>query len=573
MTTIRIHRGLVAIAALVVGACGVGPSDGPTQGDHQTQLTNDPSLTDDDYGVYIKCDGSDVTSQLEDALKTSGARVMLSAGICKISDVVHIRAVRGIHLIGQGRGATGGGTLLEWNPSASQTGPVLELERVREGTFEQFGIAAASGKTIANAIRIHNQCVVGETSPEFCVASEDKPPAAYGASSSLNTFRDILVRDGDGTLQNGVYVSLPPNFDGSSNDGFGDVKNDFHKFFGVSVINYTENGFKLEGRNAKGLTFFGCNCESWAGGTGDGNTCVNTDLFRNNTLKPASFQWYGGSTIGQKVANFLLGWNDGVVISGVYSEKSRMFLRVPEDGEREFNVTVTGVRFEGGHMNDWNTNADYMAIDVVAPGPLVIEGSGFGQANAAEAEPISFCWRKSNETATAGGGSFVFQGNIVATTLGAANPFAPSSECRYPTTQESNTICTNCDDLNDLGNNGPRWEPMPLHAHTLDVTGGMKAKNVRKIGASRTFMELNGNNGDVLCSLRDGVVGQEIVIRSTVSSIYVGDISNPSSRCTNVPKNIHMASHADWLMGQNDTLVLRLFPDGEWLEMSRSDND
>jgi hypothetical protein len=209
----------------------------------------------------------------------------------------------------------------------------------------------------------------------------------------------------------GIHVALGKN---------ADVKNDLHRFDSVSASGYTQTGFRLDGLNAKGLTFTGCICQGLPLFATNvdipvdkfgcvGRRCLDTSAVAGHG---PSFYWDGGTALGHRDADFVLGdRTDPVLISGVFSEKSNRFLRArdaeaPTAGE-PFPVTVEGIRFATGNLG---FASDGEAIQFFSSGPLTVSGGRWGSERGARVA-VRFRLEKGPDPA-----AYVFLGNYIVST-------------------------------------------------------------------------------------------------------------------------------------------------------------
>jgi len=399
-------------------------------------------------GIYfVNCtnDATKDTSAIQKALDKKPGYILLSKGICKIDKTLYVLQTRGLRFEGQGEHWDG--TKLEWQGSSNT--PMFSLQGSREISFKHLLIQAGSGKTLESAFDVYNDCFHSSCKP-------------YKVGSAMlshgNQFTDLyIVGTSVGILKNGIRVRLPPNFFLKSSTpkscGYGaDCANDGHRFSNVQIGGYRGTGFLIEGVNSKGNLFNGCMCNSYipsgAKGTspGWGQSCVSTAGRKgpNGRYVSGAFSWYGGWAIANSDADFLLGSrNDVIIISGTYSEKSRMFLRT-ETGlhGQAFPVTIESCRFAEDWIHKWDSiaqleNKNGLVIDYKYNGPLVISGSKWGTLSSALTN-LGICWRIPSKWKR-DGGSFLFQGNSVASKR-FKDFFTPETSCYYPTTQQSNMI-------------------------------------------------------------------------------------------------------------------------------------
>ena len=339
----------------------------------------------------IVCDGAtDTTASIQAAIDAArrpggvGARVALPAGNCVVSRTLVLRGVAGMILVGQGVPTTN----LTWRGDAAS--PALLLDRTQRVRLEDFAITAAA--PLKSAIRIENGsgCDVAQ------------PPSHCRQWPSSQALLHNLALRGEGQMELGVHVALWNIAQ--------DQKNDLHRFDAVAVSAYTETAFRLDGLNAKGLTFTGCICQGLRlDGSDDpgarGKRCVDT---ANVPGHGPSFYWHGGTALGHREVDFELGdRSDPVLISGVYSEKSTRFLRARDtaapDAREPFPVTVDTIRFGTGH----NLLArDGEVIQFFSTGPLTVRGSRWGSEQGAR-EAVRFRYRRGADPA-----AFIFMGNF-----------------------------------------------------------------------------------------------------------------------------------------------------------------
>lgn len=465
-------------------------------------------------------------------------RIELSAGVCTIHKTISIAAKRGIVVQGQGTEQT----TLRW--VGDDQSPLLYLQRTADSVFSNFAIYAGAGKTLHSGIDIDNDC----NDPVRC---GNKQAQGVGIVSTNNRFNDIAIWGHSGTLDYGVRVLVDKGGLGTCNDK--------HRFDGVKVGKYRESGFLLEGINGKQIVFTGCNCSGYnqKDVAASGKSCVSTKCESRancNAQSSASFSWFGGGALGHRVADFILGGNaDTIRIAGLYSEKSRMLLYKEHNnsfGNRSFPVIVENVQFASHFVDQpgWQ-NSGGLIVEFSAQGPLIMRGNSLGTIMGDGYKPFGICFRGNSKRK---GGTFVFEGNALATPL--ANPFAgdPAKDCRYPTTQASNLVLTKS------YAQGGTWEPMPQHLTLID-TNLNPSPSVYRLSSSRSLMGIVGQVP--LETLKDGVVGQTITV--------IG--MDPSgSLIVNGGGNIRLKAHQDVFLTPEDTLTLRHIPGNLWVEVSRS---
>jgi hypothetical protein len=376
---------LALVAALggtawAVGANGVGSA--PSARDSIASAANG-----------IVCNGTtDTTGAIQEAIDSErrpggfGGRAELPAGTCVISKTLDLRGVAGMALLGQGAPTTN----LRWRGDG--TSPALLLDHTRHVRLEDFAITPA--RPLLAGVQIENGAGCNVSS---------RPPYCHQWASSQAVLRNLILH-GEGRMTFGVHVALP--------DVTKDAKNDLHRFDAVAVSAYRDTAFRLDGRNAKGLTFTGCICQGLRlDGTHQrvGQRCVDSSGIRGHG---SSFHWHGGTALGDRDVDFSLGdRTDPVLISGVYSEDSSRFLLARDTSSpgarKPFPVTVDGVRFGTGHGA---LAKDGEVIRFYSSGPLTVRGSRWGSERGARAR-VRFRYLRGARPA-----AFVFMGNYTIST-------------------------------------------------------------------------------------------------------------------------------------------------------------
>lgn len=354
----------------------------------------------------MKCDGvTDDTASFQAAIASSyGKTLVIPSGICNISSTIVITGT--IHILGAGSAADSSHapTTLEWTGSNS-TIPMIDLQGVRESTFEEFLIESSNANPLDVGIR--SQTITGRT-------------------ATANIFRHIQM--------NGTGIGLHKGWQFIAGTG-GNNNNDVNSFFDCKVSNYTKAAWSFEHTQSKGHNFYDCQFAGAGGQTLQYG--VTTALGAGNA--GGSFAWFGGGGYGNAEADFYLGSaNDAILISGANIEFSGRLLETTNSGSNSWPVTIQGVRFASDGLNP-----DGQAIIYTARGPLVLIGNVIGADLG-----ISLQINSENNASASG----VAIGNTIYTTL--ANPFINGNwvsiannlnsgpNTLYPNTMMGNQIVT-----------------------------------------------------------------------------------------------------------------------------------
>jgi hypothetical protein len=272
---------------------------------------------------------------LDAAVAAGGDSVLIPRGTYRIRETLRIADVVGLRV----RGAGAGATTLRWD--GDDVDPLLHIADAYSSTVQDLFIRSTSDAPLHTAILVDN-------GPGVLV-----PPS--------RTTLESLVIDGTnaGGLGIGVRFALGAG---------GDNNNDFHLLEKVSVNNYGEAGFSLEGSQAKALLFLDC----VASGNGLGRDGVATH--RGEGARGGSFTWIGGGGGGNLHADFHLGDASAPIsILGASFESSAMLLDTEGPTNAPWPVTLRGTR--------WSVDASVTALEshgaflrFRSPGPLRIEG-------------------------------------------------------------------------------------------------------------------------------------------------------------------------------------------------------
>lgn len=249
-------------------------------------------------------DTASIQTTIDAAITSNkGRTVLLSPGTYVVNATINLRAVAGLHLIGNGA------TVIQ-----SSVSPVIKMAHCRETVFEGFTVNPPAGG-------IGIQCL------------RDNAPNSI--SPTMNTFRNVLI-------EGGAYGIV---FGGT---GMVDANNDFNVLENVRANNYTITGFVLEGSQSYANQFRNC----FAFGANGAASGVNTGSVGGH------FHWYGGG-MNNNIVDFRMGRHyQPYLIAGVVSENSdRFFERV---NSSYGTLIVQGCRWAGNAIN-----ADNRAIITV----------------------------------------------------------------------------------------------------------------------------------------------------------------------------------------------------------------
>lgn len=161
----------------------------------------------------------------------SGYTLLMPCGFFTwTSPIIVGPAVSGVVWTGCGSSFTASGSINFWGGGA--TGPLLDLRSVRDSTFEDFTINAISSTPLAEGIR-------RETWP--------------GSISTNVRFRNLLI---SGNIANALGKGIRWCTGADCGNGVIIGNNDLDTLYNVTVSNYTNCAFSIEGTQSKTHTFF-----------------------------------------------------------------------------------------------------------------------------------------------------------------------------------------------------------------------------------------------------------------------------------------------------------------------------
>jgi hypothetical protein len=319
-----------------------------------------------------------------------GGEVLVPPGNYVISSTIYISDVEGIRFIG-----TGLSTYFEWKGLSSTT-PMFKLTDVDQGDFENFQIAAGSAYPLGVGIQSLN---------------DGNPP-----TPTKTIFRNIDINGGTNYVSKGFQIG----------GGGIDSNNDQELFEDTDVSNYGDVAYSLENSQVYDVTFQDASCH---GDNEGGRIGVSTN---ENAGQGGNFHWDGGFCGGNSVADFYIGSPSSgtYTISNASFEGSDRFIYVAGPTGSNVRMTVDNVRWASNDLDP-----DNIAIEFLAPGPLVIDNSFIG-SDYTRALKISWNYDTINSGAKP---TFSFENSEIATTL----TTVASIFTGHPPTQIVNSVAQN----------------------------------------------------------------------------------------------------------------------------------
>jgi len=364
---------------------------------------------------YMKCDGvTDDTTGLQNAVNdAANGTLMLPKGICNISATIVITST--IHIIGAGGGSNQlfAGTTLEW-VGASTTTPMIDLQGVRDASFQDFLIETTSANPLAIGIQ---------------------STTISGKQSGKDQFYRIFM--------NGTSTGLGKGYAFVVGSG-GDNNNDQATFIDNIIANYTIAGWSFEGGESQNHKMINCSFLGWNAGhaTLPNQYGVTTILGASNG---GNFAWIGGYGCCNGGADFFLGApRNTISIENADFESSDRFLVTTGSTGNAWPILIEATRWAGNALD-----SDGIAINYGLAGTLTLIGNLIGDAGVTDSAAL--------QIGLASGATHIAAvaiGNWVNTSL--ANPFTQlfgnttgvwtllGNKVGYPTiTQPLNTLMSN----------------------------------------------------------------------------------------------------------------------------------
>jgi hypothetical protein len=338
-------------------------------------------------------------------LAKSGVTLLGPCGYFIVTGTIQIYNPSGISgFTWRGCGADFGntGTTLSWEGNTSD--PMIRIRGVRDSEFEDFGINSNIVFPLATAVRLET---------------------ATGTTSTSRIFRHVLINGTNAAsagLTKGMQWCTGDNCGGAG----GDANNDLDYIENVSVVNYFNTAYSIEGTQAKTIMFV--NSQMATGARGVSTT--------QGAIQSGSFRWFGPGGGHNSVADFDLGSvTDNILIQGCNIEGSNRLLQTAGPSSAVFPVTILDCRWSAD-----NLNADNNVVFYQDRGPLNFT-SNIIESPAAGANPQI-------NISTSGLARGVAIGNSIAwaTGIAASNmPFVSSPGSYWTTsgnvvTNTSNTI-------------------------------------------------------------------------------------------------------------------------------------
>lgn len=624
----------------------------------------------------IECSG-DVTDALQRAINQDDgnidhANIQLSDGTCILHETIEICNIEGLRIEGTGPG----GTILQWLPDdtddSDDAGPMFSLQNSAGVAFSGFSVClgGTEGNTVTldSVFDMYNACFdCAHGGVDRCYPSRID---VWGGGSSIgyypgslphshaNSFNNIEIAScvGEwGVLNHGARIKLfgdraqlkiaeietdcapsstseadLTNMYQNNHDEWerylrADCYNEHHSFTDVSVSEFRDSAFVVEGRNSYGNTFTNVHCDGLfqkdTQGDGlavdSGRVCVETGqnhwVLDDNANQMAhvhgyvggniyttlphgeslgastqgTFFWYGGTAENLSDAVFVLGCGySPIQIVGLAAKRCRALVKAlaPKVLTSGLPLLVESVQFDTDGVHAWDQARSFFArnpygvvVDFPYHGPLIIRDSVFGDCPVdgipADVEPdnVSIYWNYLSPNDESGPrGSFIFESTAISSSRD--NVFVPMDSGEglinpifpgiYPTTQEANLICTQT-----LETLPWHWESMPQHFTDLDVSQADYPPNTPLVhdlsrpSTSREYYLLHGDG--FLGDFASGVVGQEIVL-----------IGGADSTVTVVHEGgkIDLRQGNSYEMTHGHTLWLVYDPTGCWREIGRGEN-
>lgn len=310
----------------------------------------------------------------------AGPAIRVGRGNILVSNTINLTSIAGLLLEGYGKRYS---TLVWVGPPDV---PMFLVNRTSQVVLRDFRILASSPLLVA-------------VRQQRGVAQVDTTHLSF--PSSALTLERVEI-DGNDVMQGGFHQYLYDEAD--------DTKNDDSRILNCHITGYTDFGVSYEGEQSINNHIVGC---SIVGSTTAplSTQCGVTNSRRNDHT--ATFCISQSQVQRNLYSDFdLRAQTRPVSIRDVHSEHSGKFVKMVNGTNAGGDVNasplvVSGCRFSSTASE---LNADREVISVDTCGPVVVTGCRFGARNAA----IDMKFRV---TPPVGAGGFLFEGNVVRTTL------------------------------------------------------------------------------------------------------------------------------------------------------------
>ncbi len=300
------------------------PPDGPPQQPYQCRAQRERDLIFNvkDFGALGNGEDDD-TQAFQEAIKAlpmEGGRLEIPPGVYVIKETLELKGRRSTQIVGFGFGhpTEKTGSILKWGCKAG--GTILHLNGFSQSSVERLALDG-NGKTAAVGIHLEGD----ETS---------------NVVSQKNEFRQVLF----GNLKIGLKIG--ETLEDQGNNDQSDLYSCWFRDNDVGIL--------FQGDQAVQWILYNCQFLCHA------DAAIRTGAERGNS---GGFQMYGGAFLNNEIDLDLPRITAPIVISGVSTEKARIFLR---------NVTPLGAPHSGDHGRSvilqgvWQNSAksDRTAIDL-----------------------------------------------------------------------------------------------------------------------------------------------------------------------------------------------------------------
>jgi hypothetical protein len=283
-----------------------------------------------------------------------GATVFIPKGNYKITQLLLVKNVYGLRIIGDGIGAT----RLYW--AGNNTLAMFAFQNTQSCSMESLTIEAQ--EVLHAGVRIGR------------LEAPNGPPANITPTSAL--FRRVHIRGGGGRLRFGFYMApytgaqpdeAPPVAEGT----YKDENNEHHVFLECVVVDYTDAGWVIGHSQSKTHRMLNCGFSGYPGSESaaagkNGVRCV-----------AGSFSWFNGGGGQNAASDFLLqNATDPIDIKGGDFENSARLLHITGPTGAPWAVRIENTRWDS-----FNLPPDRKMIMQWGPGPLTLVGNQFGADN------------------------------------------------------------------------------------------------------------------------------------------------------------------------------------------------